>query len=347
VPLTSSRSSTRSGNNFPGRLSNTRLQAGVLLCSLLIAGCATPPQTRALPDTWPAELPNTSEIEQAPFFPQSRFQCGPAALATVLVTHGIDVTPEALINHVYIPGLQGSLPEEIPAAARRYGMLSYPLAPRLADLLIEVAHDHPVLVFQNLGLRWLPKWHFAVVVGFDLSANELILRSGTRKRWRTSLATFERTWARGKYWAQVILPPGEIPHTAEPVRYLQAVYDLEKSGRQAAALRAYLAGTGHWPDDAHTWLALGNSHYATGDTASAVAAFHTATRIDPTDPAGWNNLAYALLKAHCPQQALHAASCARQAAPADPGILETSADIKNHANGRDAKDCPAVSCNRR
>ena len=70
-------------------------------------------------------------------------------------------------------------------------MLAYPLRDSLADLLREVAHGNPVIVFQNLGTRWLPRWHFAVVVGYDLQASKVILRSGTTERWRTTLATFE------------------------------------------------------------------------------------------------------------------------------------------------------------
>lgn len=326
------------------RLSNTRLLAGVLFYCVLITACTTPQHTRALPDTWPADLPATREIEQTPFFPQSRYQCGPAALATVLATHGVEITPEALVNQVYIPELQGSLPEEMSATARRYDMLAYPLAPLLADLLAEVAHDHPVLVFQNLGLRWLPKWHFAVVVGYDLGRNELILRSGTTRRWRTSLTTFERTWARANYWALVVLPAGELPHTAQPAPYLQATYDLEQTGKPGLAHRAYLAASERWPDDSHAWMALGNSHYGAGEFMSATAAFRNATRITPEDPSGWNNLAYALLKIRCPQQALQAVYCAQQVAPDDPRILETAGEIKTLVNDRDGEHCPAVFC---
>ena len=347
MPLIFSPSFARSGKSVLHRLSNTRLLAGVLFYSVLIAGCTTPHHSRTLPDAWPAELPAASEIKQTPFFPQSRYQCGPAALATVLVTHGVSIRPETLVDQVYIPGLQGSLPEEMSATARRYGMLVYPLAPLLADLLAEVAHDHPVLVFQNLGLRWLPKWHFAVVVGYDLARDEIILRSGTTRRWRTSLTTFERTWARGKHWARVILPAGEIPHTAQPAPYLQATYDLEQTGKPGLAHRAYLAASKRWPGNSRVWMALGNSHYAAGEFISAMTAFHWAVQITPDDPSGWNNLAYALLKVRCPQRALQAVYCAQQAAPGDPRILETTEEIKNLAVDRDTGNCPAVSCDAR
>ena len=330
----------RSGRTRLLRLLHTRQLAGVLLYSLLIPGCATPWQNHSLP----ANLPASIELDQTPFFPQTHYQCGPAALATVLATQGANVTLNTLVEQVYIPGMQGSLPEEITSTARSYGMLAYPLAPALADLLAEVAHGHPVLVFQNLGLRWLPKWHFSVVIGYNLEQGELILRSGTTRRWRTTLTTFERTWARGNYWALVILPAGKVPSTAQVGPYLQASYDLEQTGKPGLSHRAYLAGSERWPDNSYLWIALGNSHYAAGSFTHAATAYRKATQLEPNAASGWNNLAYALLKTRCPEQALQAANCARQAAPGDSRILETLTEIKNLAKEKAAGQCPAVSC---
>ena len=71
-----------------------------------------------------------------------------------------------------------------------------------------------MFVLQNLGLGWYPKWHYAVVVDFDLSKGEIILRSGADARHIVSMQLFERTWQRGDFWAMVSMPPGRLPHTA-------------------------------------------------------------------------------------------------------------------------------------
>jgi tetratricopeptide (TPR) repeat protein len=323
---------------------NTRCKAGVLLCGLLLAGCATPPQTRQLLYAHPDDVPVVHEIVQTPFFPQDRYQCGPAALATVLSSHGVDITPDALVEQVYTPGLTGSMAEELTATARRYGMLAYPLSPLLKKLLAEVAQDHPVLVLQNLGLGWVPRWHFAVVVGYDLDAQTLLLRSGTTRRWTTPLATFERTWARGRHRAWVIVPAGTVPHTAEALPYLRSAQALERTGKPGAARQAWLAGTVAWPENFRAWMALGNSYYATGEFAAATPAFLRATKLSPLEPAGWNNLAYALVKNRCPHAAQQAASCARQLAPDNAQYRQTADEIAALAVGDDAADCPSIPC---
>ena len=325
-------------------VSNTRRLAGVVLVCTLLAACASPPHTRQLLATSPAELPATAELTATPFFPQQRYQCGPAALATVLGAHGRAVIPEQLVDAVYVPALQGSLPEEISATARRYGMLAYPLQASLADLLSEIAHGNPVLVFQNLGTGWLPKWHFAVVIGYDLQEHEIILRSGTTRRWRTTLGTFERTWSRGGYWALVILPAGRIPATAETGRYLQAARDLETTGQEVAARSAWQAATRRWPQQPRAWLAFGNSLYQAGDFSTSEMAFREAVTLAPGNPQGWNNLAYALLQNGCPRVARQAAACASGLAPQEQNYRDTVKEINGLAGGDDQPGCMPVDC---
>lgn len=323
---------------------NTRRLAGVIFSTLVLAACATPPQTRELLAGTATGLPPAVELMATPFYPQQQYQCGPAALATVLGAHAVSVTPDELVDAVYVPALQGSLPEEITATARRYRMLAYPLPASLEALLDEVAHGNPVLVMQNLGTRWFQNWHFAVVIGFNLEDGEVILRSGTTRRWRTTLATFERTWSRSGYWALVILPAGNIPASASVTPYLQAAHDLEASGQPAAALAAYQAATQHWPDEPRAWMTWGNSLYATGEFVAAGNAFRQVNKLSPDNPRGWNNLAYALLQTGCPQQAQRAAGCAVRLGKHAANYRDTLADIKRLAEGTDGPHCVPVDC---
>jgi hypothetical protein len=201
----------------PGWFAGARLTAGAFLLLLLtgLSGCASlVPQTMGLRESWPQGVPDRVELRDVPFFAQQEYQCGPAALATTLVHAGAAVTPEELVTRVYLPGREGSLQAEILAAPRRYGRLSYQIAPRFDDLLREVAAGNPVLVLQDTGVGPITNWHYAVVVGFDYPAGELYLRSGEIRRLAIPFTVFEYTWRKSNYWAMVTVPPERIPVTA-------------------------------------------------------------------------------------------------------------------------------------
>src|ERR1700674_2756578 len=164
-------------------LRNARLAAGVVLSAALASGCALViPQTVELHDAWPAALPEHVELADVPFLPQDEYQCGPSALATTLSYSGIAITPEDLVSQVYLPARRGSLQVEMLAAPRKYGIVSYALAPRFEDVLREVAAGNPVIVLQDFGVWPISIWHYSVVVGYDRSSGEVILRSGMKPR---------------------------------------------------------------------------------------------------------------------------------------------------------------------
>jgi len=185
-------------------IGNARLLAGVFLLAAGLGGCSMlAPQSSAMRDAWPVDLPARVELTAVPFFPQQDYQCGPAALATSMAGFGVKVTPEELLGQVYLPARQGSLQIEMLATSRRYGLISYQIAPRFVDLLREVAAGTPVVVLQNLGNAW----HYAVVVGYDYQKGEVILRSGEKERLVMPFFVLEYTWKSSDYWAMVTVPP--------------------------------------------------------------------------------------------------------------------------------------------
>jgi hypothetical protein len=215
-----------------------------LLLGLSLLGCAGI-GSRATLDP-PAERGAHGRIDSVPFFAQAEHQCGPAALAMALSWSGVAVKPEELLATVYSPARQGSLQYALIAAARRHGRLAYPIT-GIDPLLTETAAGHPVIVLQNLGLSWFPRWHYAVVVGYDLPAREIILHTGKTPYQPLPLRTFKNTWARSGYWGLLVLPPDALPAEAEEEAHLAAVLGLEKAGQWDAAATGYQTVLRRWP----------------------------------------------------------------------------------------------------
>ena len=308
--------------------------AGILLtCLLGMHGCTPAYQGRHVPVEVHAHLPPAVELSETPFFPQTEHQCGPAALATVLHAHNPEATPESLEPQVYIPQRRGSLQVEMSAAARRYGMLPYTLEPALSDLLTEIAAGNPVLVLQNLRFDWWPQWHYAVVIGYDLAENELVLRSGKTERWRTTFTAFMNTWERADRWALVILPVDRIARTADKSTFLEAAYAFEQTGMNLLAAQAYRTATKQWPDDSTAWLMIGNLAYKTGNNTEAVSALLNASDLAPKSTVIRNNLAYALHANGCTEEALQSLQCARRLTPGDNNLHDSERDIRSMACG--------------
>lgn len=310
------------------RLHPTPATAGVfILSAALLAGCAAP-QVAELLDRRPSGLPESAEIAATPFFAQEEYQCGPASLAMVLAHAGRDATPEILLPQVYLPGRKGSLQAEMLAAARRQRLVAYPLAPRLEDLLREVAAQTPVVVLQNLALDWWPRWHYAVAIGYDLGSRELILRSGTTRRLVMPLDTFERTWARSGHWAMLALDPGRLPASATETSYLAAAAALERLAPEAAR-HAYSSALERWPRSLAARLGMGNASYTLRDLAGAADAYRHATMDHPGSGDAWNNLAQALHELGRREEALEAARRAvASGGPRLSAYRETLEDIR-------------------
>ncbi|VAW96363.1 hypothetical protein MNBD_GAMMA21-999 [hydrothermal vent metagenome] len=267
-----------------------RAISSLFVCALLGA-CAGVPQTSHLLNNIPTKLATPHELVATPFYAQQQYQCGPAALATLINQHGVDVDLDALVNRVYIPGREGSLQIEIVSAAREYNLIPYVIKPELSTLLYEVLAGRPVLVLQNLGVSWYPQWHYAVVVGYNLAEQELVLRSGTTKRYVMSLRTFEYTWQRSQRWALILLKPGDLPIAGTPFEYLKSLPGFERKENWTLLDSAYTAGIQRWPNDIGLKMGYGNALYLQGKLNFALTEYESVILTDSKFAPALNNAA--------------------------------------------------------
>ncbi len=298
-------------------------QASALFIFWILTGCVAMPPS--VSNYGPA--PSPLELVDTPFYSQQQFQCGPAALMTLLTASGVETTLDDVAAQVFLPARQGSLQTEILAASRAAERVPYVLAPGLASITAELAAGRPVLVLQNLGVSWAPRWHYAVVVGADADSDQITLRSGTDERRVMRTPVFLRTWERSDFWAMTTLRPGELPADPDRSRYIEAVAGLEQTGHHLAARGAWLAGLSQWPDDAALLFGLANAQYALGNFSEAEALYLAMLRKDDASLIARNNLAMTLVAQGRNSEALAQIDTALNQADGSP-LLEELLDTQ-------------------
>lgn len=151
-----------------------------------------------------------------------------------------------------------------------------------------------MIVLQNLGLDWLPRWHYAVVVGYDYDRQVIVLHTGEKAFRPVGMRTFLHTWKRAELWGLCVLPPGEMPVCAQEQDYMQAALGLQQAGDKKDAVKAFSAAVERWPNSAEAFLALGNAQYGAGSLQEAIRALSRAVQLAPSYGPALNNLAHVL-----------------------------------------------------
>lgn len=147
-------------------------------------------------------------LSDIPFFPQKDHYCGPAALASILNFYGKKLSQEEIADSIYLPQLKGTLSLDLLLYAREQGFEAEILKCDLERLKKEISQSHPLIVFLNLGWRFYPIRHYAVVVGYDDIQRAIIVHSGKRRNQLISYKRFLKAWKKMGYWCLLILPPG-------------------------------------------------------------------------------------------------------------------------------------------
>jgi ABC-type bacteriocin/lantibiotic exporter with double-glycine peptidase domain len=177
----------------------------MILMGLVSVGCA---RHGFIPlEKGRAEEPeNRHYISDVPFFPQSEYECGPAALASVLNYYGCRITPDEIAKAIYRKRLKGTLSMDLLLFAQGMGVFVRAYRGDLTDLKDQILKDRPLIVFQDVGYPLLPIRHFSVVIGYDDAEGTLVFHSGNRKNKVISYERFLRSWAEMDYWTLLILP---------------------------------------------------------------------------------------------------------------------------------------------
>ena len=331
------------------RILNIFRLAVILIClQSLLTGCtAIAVADRIIPKE-PQHLPSDIKID-VPFIKQTDHHCGPAALAMVANYYGQSVTAEDVAQLIYIPDKKGSLQIEMQAAARSLDLVAFSMNMDLASLRAEINAERPVIVLQNLAFSVYPVWHYSVVTGRSPNNEYFLLHSGRHEYYRSAWTTLQNTWQRGKYWALIAVPAGDIPSSAREHEAIQAAIHLEKVGKYRAAQLTYAAIIERWPDNFIAQVGLANTHMQLEEPLAASQAYKHALQLNTQSAEALNNFAYSAFELGCEVTALQAASCAIRLEGANhKELMATLSELKNlSASPSNHAMCPKIRCNDR
>jgi ABC-type bacteriocin/lantibiotic exporter with double-glycine peptidase domain len=145
-------------------------------------------------------------IEGVTFVKQTEYDCGPAALASVLSFRGRTADLNRITASVYLPSLRGTLPMDLERYAKDEGFKTLSSAGTAAALKAAIRNNIPVICLLDLGFGFYRQPHFVTVIGFDDGNGLFIMHDGGTPNRTMRYEDFEKKWARAGNWMIVIEP---------------------------------------------------------------------------------------------------------------------------------------------
>jgi len=145
-------------------------------------------------------------LEGVPFFRQTEYDCGPAALAGVLAFRSRPVPLETITASVYLPKLHGTLPMDMERYAKDAGFAVRSSSGTAAALKEAVRGNSPVICLLDLGFGIYKRPHYVTVIGFDDGNSLFIMNDGETPDRTMPYDRFEKAWVRAGRWMIVVLP---------------------------------------------------------------------------------------------------------------------------------------------
>lgn len=255
---------------------------------------------------------------------QRAYQCGPAALASVLRYWGDPAEPEGIGRALQTPGARGILNVALARYAREQGYWTEFRPVTFEELQGWVRRGIPPIVMVQVGPAPLPLYHFVVITGFSDSAQLLYANVGATEPRAIRYPVFRTRWRRAGHWTLILCRPGRVDWPLALGQAADVARLAEQRGRLDVAARWYQTALQEEPASRPVRFNLANVYLHTRRWDQAAPLYRQLLAEQP----GWgpytNNLAWIALQRGRPREAIRLIEAAlAQGAARRYDILDT------------------------
>lgn len=145
-----------------------------------------------------------------PFYQQEAYECGPAALATVInywhakTGAASAVTPDEIVTEIFSPSARGVLGIDLALYAKKRGFQTHTLTGSPSEIKKQIDEGIPPIILVDYGFSFYQRNHFMVVTGY--AANGVLVNSGRAENEFIEQEDFLKIWKKTGYWMLVVRP---------------------------------------------------------------------------------------------------------------------------------------------
>ena len=286
------------------------LKIGVLLGSaLLFSGCATTFAHRIPPHRAGAGNGDTHTIENVPPVAQKAYQCGPAALESVIRYWGRDINVTSMTETLFKPGSMGVLNFTLSEYARTQGFWTEiheeeNTGNGINELKTWILRKIPPVVMLKTGILWVPTYHFVVLRGHDDTDQIFYANIGEPETYAIPYSELRSRWKASGNWYLIICPPERVDWDLDEIQSQDLAIYSEKSGKADLAEKWYRRVLNKNPANQTARFNLANVYLKQRRFEEAKPLYESLSIERPDWGPAVNNLAWIYLEEGNPKEAL-------------------------------------------
>ncbi len=248
----------------------------LLSCPFFLAGCATsfthqvkPPSTFSTHESL--------YLESVPAVSQKAYQCGPAALESVIRYWGESADADLIGKTIYKSGTRGVFNFSLSQYMKSIGFWSEIHEESSAENLKQwLRKGIPPIVMLDSGVLWARTYHFVVLKGFDDGLKIFYANTGEAETQAIDYKEFDKRWKKAGSWSLIASPLEKVDWELNESEKFNLATLYLKSGRLERAKIIYNELLEKNPSRAEISNNLAWVYYQEGNSEKALSVIETA-----------------------------------------------------------------------